>query len=254
MKGWAVALSVVVTAGAAQADADRDAFVASNVITTLYHELGHALVHLLELPVLGREEDAADALATLLVHHLHDEDRAAQLISDTALGYAYAMAQTDGAAPEYWGVHSLDGQRLAMMVCHFYGAAPEGRFDLAVELGMPPEMADTCAWEYESVSMGWGTTLDDLAVTPGRGGGLVMQPMGHDPGLEALLEAEVARINAVFLLPEEVRVTVEPCGEANAFYVLDDRHILMCTEFPAWFAQAWDADTDAIEGVEAPKD
>jgi len=237
-----VALASVLAAVPGAALADRAAFVSANVITTLYHELGHAIVHLMELPVLGREEDAADALATLLVHHLHSEDEAGAIIAYAALGFEYAMQQAEGFAPAYWGAHSLDGQRQAMIICHFYAAAPETRMNLAVALGMPPEMAETCAWEFYNVETSWGPVLDELAVLPGRGGGLVFQPQGHDAALEALVGAEVDRLNRILRLPAEVRVTVEPCGQANAFYVWDDPHILMCTEYAAWFAAAWDAD------------
>ncbi|MEK9752119.1 MAG: DUF4344 domain-containing metallopeptidase, partial [Rhodospirillaceae bacterium] len=40
-------------------------FVTGNVVFTLLHEAGHALIHMLDLPTLGREEDAADNLAAL---------------------------------------------------------------------------------------------------------------------------------------------------------------------------------------------
>jgi hypothetical protein len=42
---------------------DRIEFVAGNVIFATAHEVGHMLIADLGLPVLGREEDAADAFA-----------------------------------------------------------------------------------------------------------------------------------------------------------------------------------------------
>src|SRR5437016_10311484 len=44
---------------------DTVAFVAGNMLFVLLHETGHALVTEMGLPVLGREEDAADAYATV---------------------------------------------------------------------------------------------------------------------------------------------------------------------------------------------
>ena len=44
---------------------DRIEFVAGNVLFALVHEVGHMLIAEMGLPVLGREEDAADAFATL---------------------------------------------------------------------------------------------------------------------------------------------------------------------------------------------
>ena len=40
-------------------------FVVGNLYFVLVHELGHAVINQLNLPVLGREEDAADSFATL---------------------------------------------------------------------------------------------------------------------------------------------------------------------------------------------
>ena len=44
---------------------DRIAFVVGNTLVLLLHEMGHVLVHQMNLPVLGREEDAADTYAAL---------------------------------------------------------------------------------------------------------------------------------------------------------------------------------------------
>ena len=45
-------------------------FVAGNALFTLGHELGHAVISEFNLPVLGREEDAADSFATLALLHV----------------------------------------------------------------------------------------------------------------------------------------------------------------------------------------
>src|SRR5262249_35713434 len=42
-------------------------FVAGNMLFALLHETGHALVTEMELPVLGRDEDAADAFAVVML-------------------------------------------------------------------------------------------------------------------------------------------------------------------------------------------
>src|SRR3954463_2634289 len=44
---------------------ERIEFVAGNVIFATVHEVGHMLISEMGLPVLGREEDAADAFAVL---------------------------------------------------------------------------------------------------------------------------------------------------------------------------------------------
>ena len=49
--------------------ARRDAlcFIVGNMLFVLLHEIGHVLITELGLPVLGREEDAADAYATVTI-------------------------------------------------------------------------------------------------------------------------------------------------------------------------------------------
>jgi len=46
---------------------DTVSFIAGNMLFVLLHETGHALVTEMGLPVLGREEDAAGAYATVTV-------------------------------------------------------------------------------------------------------------------------------------------------------------------------------------------
>src|SRR3954453_16695765 len=45
-------------------------FIIGNTLFTLTHELGHAVISEFQLPVIGREEDAADAFATLALLHV----------------------------------------------------------------------------------------------------------------------------------------------------------------------------------------
>ena len=68
-------------------------FVIGNTLFTLTHELGHAVIQVFELPVLGREEDAADTFATLALLHVgSDFSRGAVL--DAARGLM-RIAQRD---------------------------------------------------------------------------------------------------------------------------------------------------------------
>src|ERR1041384_1587800 len=48
-------------------------FVVGNLVFVLLHEVGHVLITELGLPVLGREEDAADAYASIKILSMKDE-------------------------------------------------------------------------------------------------------------------------------------------------------------------------------------
>ena len=58
MRALVFALSLIWGA-AAQAQTSEDDFVEANILSVFYHELGHALIDIMALPVFGQEEDAA---------------------------------------------------------------------------------------------------------------------------------------------------------------------------------------------------
>jgi hypothetical protein len=173
----------------AQADPEaREQFVASNMIATFYHEFGHALVDLLGIPVLGREEDAVDALATLLIDLLWEPEDAAILISEVAYGYALHIAHHDALDDiVWWGQHALDAQRMAAMVCQFFGADPDARAELARDLGMPDEVAQSCIMTHAQITDSWLVFLEDLAIAPRTHGLVLVEPVA-DPALGDVLE------------------------------------------------------------------
>ena len=101
-------------------------FIANEVIATFYHELGHAMIDVLQLPVLGKEEDAADHLSVILMNDIWEEEAAANILASDATAYALLAAQREagGQDPSYSDEHSLDMQRYYSVVCLFYGADP----------------------------------------------------------------------------------------------------------------------------------
>lgn len=212
--------------GMAFADEEREAFVAANLLGIFYHELGHALIDVLGLPVFGQEEDAADVASILLIDGFFDEDAAQSLAYDAAFGF---LAEANFAGDvAYWDIHGPDKQRFYNTVCLFYGANPEAREDFATDLGLPEERAATCPDEFQLALDSWGPAFDDIA---GQGDTIIFDDGGHDVLTSDVIAAEVAALNDDFKLPVNLTVRVEPCGEANAFYDLDHIEIIMCTEF-----------------------
>ena len=226
----------------AQADLASDApdtvvgFVESNLIATFYHELGHALIDIEQLPVFGQEEDAADVLSVVLIDAYYDEETAVQITYDAAygfLGYADEQAET-GEEPAFWDTHGPDLQRYYTLVCLFYGADAEEREDVAQELGLPQERAETCEEEFELAADSWGGVLDDIAA---NGGGTSMELGELDDSTPSgaltsqVIKAEVEAFNAGFQLSSPLTVEVASCGEANAFYDPNNTTLTVCTEY-----------------------
>ncbi|RLJ51591.1 putative metallopeptidase DUF4344 [Litoreibacter meonggei] len=137
--------------------ADQTAFVEANLLSIFYHEMGHAVIDLMEVPIYGQEEDAADTMAVLLIDALYEEDAAQAIAYDSAFGY---INDPDGIEDvPYWDLHGPDEQRYYNHVCLFYGADIHAREELADDLGLPPERAESCEDEYEQAIASWGKYL-----------------------------------------------------------------------------------------------
>ncbi|WP_245897226.1 DUF4344 domain-containing metallopeptidase [Roseobacter denitrificans] len=213
----------------AKSDDRADDFVTANALAILYHELGHALIDILGLPVFGQEEDAADVLSVLLIHQLYDDGDATDIIYDAAFGF---LREAEEHEPALWGVHGPDLQRYYTMICLFYGADPDARHDLAEELDLPEERRDTCSDEFELAEASWGPVLDEIAAeAPGES--LVFTGDATSL-LGAVLAEEVAALNADFVLPESVHLSVQDCDEANGFYDSETREIILCSELDGY--------------------
>ncbi len=201
-------------------------FVSNNALAIFYHELGHAIIHQMEVPIFGQEEDAADTLSILLIDAFYEEDSALSMAYDSAALF-WAEAEEPSAL---WGTHGPAEQRYYNTVCLFYGADADGREDFAEELELPEERAIGCEEEFELAAGSWHAVLDDMNEDETLEGQLVLVEPIDDP----VLRDEVAALNAEFRWPQDVTVRIEECGDANAFYDLEEVSVTMCTELYDW--------------------
>ena len=124
---------------------------------TLLHELGHGLIDVLDLPVTGREEDAADQLAVLLA--APDPGRGIWPAQYAALKYQKLSRSHAVSQRLYADEHGLDAQRYYNVVCWLYGSDP-ARYGAYVTRGILPEArARRCAREREQINRSWNTLL-----------------------------------------------------------------------------------------------
>lgn len=120
------------------------------------HEIAHALIDLLSLPITGREEDAADQLSAWLL--IGDEQGNAAVL-DAAASFSIAADRYAPAEGDLAGEHSLDQQRYYNMVCWVYGSDPEAQSALRLDAGLPAARAERCAEEYERLDRSWSQLL-----------------------------------------------------------------------------------------------
>lgn len=216
---------------AAQAQ-DVSEFVEANILGIFYHELGHAVIDIEGVPIFGQEEDAADVFSIFLIDAFFEEETALSLAYDAAFGFWAEAEASFGEEVAWWSVHGPDEQRFYNTVCIFYGADPDNREGFAQDMGLPDERADYCPDEFDQANAAWGSVLDEMTE---RGAGSSISFAASSPKaaqqIAAVLAPEVAALNAGMRLSSPLKVAVEPCEEANAFYDLDARQITFCTEF-----------------------
>lgn len=135
--------------GVSVADATMDA-----LMHTLFHEIGHALIYMHELPVLGKEEDAVDSLATvLLIEYFEDGQEIA--ISAADLFDLESDDITEFGEQDFWDEHSLDAQRFYNTLCHVYGSNPKQYKYLLKDGLFSEDRAVLCIEEYEHILSSW---------------------------------------------------------------------------------------------------
>lgn len=137
---------------------ELDRFVVSGVVHTLFHEYAHVLVDYLNLPVLGREEDAADSFASYVL--LTMMDNGAQILRDGAdLFYLESLDPDPFDAAMLSDSHSLSIQRFYMGICHLYASDEKANQNLIKKHDFDEEWTDTCLMDYDIVISSWQALL-----------------------------------------------------------------------------------------------
>ncbi|HKV12984.1 MAG TPA: DUF4344 domain-containing metallopeptidase [Thermoanaerobaculia bacterium] len=139
--------------------------VAGATLFIFFHEAGHALIDLYDLPITGKEEDAVDQLATLILLEAgEDGENAALDGASSFLTEEEEEAEGDEEAGleelAFWDEHSLDEQRFYNIICWIYGKNPEGFAYLVEDETLPEGRAGSCPGEYERMSKAWDTLLE----------------------------------------------------------------------------------------------
>jgi len=120
---------------------------------TTFHEFAHAMFDMLRVPVLGREEDAADQVSAYIMLHLGKAE-ARRLITGAA--YAYKTeAEAEKAPPgikQFANAHGTPAQRFYNLLCIAYGSDSQLFGDMVKKGHLPKERAEDCKDEYEQVA------------------------------------------------------------------------------------------------------
>jgi Putative metallopeptidase len=129
----------------------REDAIAGPVAEAFLHETGHALFHLLDLPIFGREEDAADQFAAFVMLQLPQED-ARKLLGGVAFMLRREVETRKVDSDAFSDVRGLPAQRFFNLVCMAYGSDPKYFADMVEKGYLPKGRAEDCQGEYEQVA------------------------------------------------------------------------------------------------------
>jgi hypothetical protein len=126
----------------------------------LGHEFGHALIHQLNLPVTGLEEDSADGFATFFT--VNDKDTGPK----AALGAAVLFDAMGSKRPnltleDFSSDHPVILQRVYNFLCCVVGSDPQHLQNSLITDGyVPKARAMLCRKEWTQLNYGWWTVLE----------------------------------------------------------------------------------------------
>ena len=154
----------------------RDGFIAGVFAGVILHETGHALFDILDVPIMGREEDAADEISTFVALQFQPKLADVVVAAYADVGETFANPPTEAPNandPNYpkdktlqcfadpfcafADVHGAWGQRFYNTLCLMYGGNPQ-HYTFLAEGGWLPKDRD-CKAEYAQVRHSFAKTI-----------------------------------------------------------------------------------------------
>jgi hypothetical protein len=202
------------------------------------------------LPVLGREEDAADAFATLALMKMGSEFSHDVLIQ-AAKGW-FLSAERDERQSQrlaFYDEHGLDRQRAYQIVCLMVGSDPEKFGDLADLVKMPDDRQETCQGDFSNATYSWDLVLKPHRRAADQPKTVITTVYGEDKsGLEVnarsfralrLLESIAERAAEEFVWRKPFALELQSCGKPGAHWDLMSHRLIVCYEMAEEFVQLY---------------
>ncbi len=131
------------------------------VLHTLFHEIAHAYIADQNIPILGKEEDAADNLAAVMMIEYVDNGADSAISAADMFAFESEDMPQDIQAAEYIDEHSFNLQRYFQTLCLVYGSDPEQYSTLLDEIGEEglDDRKAFCEMNYQDIYNNWHVYL-----------------------------------------------------------------------------------------------
>jgi hypothetical protein len=123
----------------------------------LGHEMGHALIHELEIPVTGHEEDSADGFASFFT--ANDPETGPNAALGAAVLFDAMGSKNPALFKDYSSDHPIIVQRVYNFLCALLGKDPAQLRSLVTDGYVPESRAMMCEKEWAQLNYGWWTVL-----------------------------------------------------------------------------------------------
>jgi hypothetical protein len=231
-------------------------FVVGNTLFVMAHEMGHVLVNEMSMPVLGREEDAADSFAVVTALRM-GSGFSERVLMEATKGWVLASKRDkkQGNALAFYDEHGLDLQRAYNVVCFMVGSDPEKYKTLAADTKLPEERQASCVRDYKTTAWSWDEMLkphlraaDKPKVTikvdyqDDEKYALQVRILRH----MGMLEAFAAYAADRYVWPNPFSIVARSCGEPNATWNIGARTLTLCYELASEFIELFQGYSKAL--------
>ena len=220
-------------------------FVIGNTLFVMAHELGHGLINEMNMPVLGRDEDAADSFAIVTALNL-GPNFSERVLFEAAKGWVLSSKRDkkQGNVLAFYDEHGLDLQRAYNIICFMFGSDPEKYKALAAETKFPEERQAACPYEWKNTAWSWEEMLKKHLRSPDQP--KVDVKVAYEENKKfavqesvlrhmGLLEAIAAHAADRYAWPKPFTIEARSCGEANARWKM--RNLTLCYELANEFVE-----------------
>jgi hypothetical protein len=125
---------------------------------TFLHIVGHALIQVLDLPVTGSDEEAADEVGAVFLVVGEAEDEQAVLAGSRVLFQHSRLLEPAQTVP-FWALHPWTVQRYVHLRCLLYGSNPTRHAALLDDGGLSAALAEQCPETWQRQEQHWHTLL-----------------------------------------------------------------------------------------------